>query len=256
MIRINLLGVERQKVRSAIAFDIGQTVTVACSLILVTTVLLIGWWYWSIRQDSSRVDTELVAARQEAARLQSLLGEVQQFEQQRARLRERVALIETLRSGQSIPVQLLDHVSRSLPDMLWLTSMQQEDNQVTIEGRSTTLIALSDFVGNLGAGDLLQKPIEILNSQVEPASGSGAADLHHAQNRQAVGDESVRAMLFKRGGAAAVLVAATLSSGCGEFVRQSQSPSQLVIVTLGTQTVEDMSSSASARSRWCRRRAR
>ncbi len=88
MIRINLLGVERQKVRSAIAFDIGQTVTVACSLILVTTVLLIGWWYWSIRQDSSRVDTELVAARQEAARLQSLLGEVQQFEQQRARLRE------------------------------------------------------------------------------------------------------------------------------------------------------------------------
>ena len=174
MIRINLLGVERQKVRSAIAFDIGQTVTVACSLILVTTVLLIGWWYWSIRQDSSRVDTELVAARQEAARLQSLLGEVQQFEQQRARLRERVALIETLRSGQSIPVQLLDHVSRSLPDMLWLTSMQQEDNQVTIEGRSTTLIALSDFVGNLGAGDLLQKPIEILNSQVEPASGSGA----------------------------------------------------------------------------------
>ena len=174
MIRINLLGVERQKVRSAIAFDIGQTVTVACSLILVTTVLLIGWWYWSIRQDSSRVDTELVAARQEAARLQSLLGEVQQFEQQRARLRERVALIETLRSGQSIPVQLLDHVSRSLPDMLWLTSMQQEDNQVTIEGRSTTLIALSDFVGNLGAGDLLQKPIEILNSQIEPASGSGA----------------------------------------------------------------------------------
>ena len=49
----------------------------------------------------------------------------------------------------------------------------------------------------------------------------------------------MRAMLFKRGGAAAVLVAATLSSGCGEFVRQSQSPSQLVIVTLGTQTVED-----------------
>ena len=68
VIRINLLGVERQKFRSAIAFDIGQTVTVACSLILVTTVLLFGWWYWSIRQDSSRVDTELVAARQEAAR--------------------------------------------------------------------------------------------------------------------------------------------------------------------------------------------
>ena len=41
-------------------------------------------------------------------------------------------------------------------------------------------------------------------------------------------------MLFQRGGAAAVLVAATLSSGCGEFVRQSQSPSQLVIDSILT----------------------
>ena len=174
MIRINLLGVDRKNARKAIAFDIGQTVTLACSLILVATVLLVGWWYWSLREDSSRLDSELVAAQQEGARLQSLLGEVQQFEQQRARLRERVALIEQLRLGQSIPVQLLDHVSRSLPDMLWLTSMQQEANQVTIEGRSTTLIALSDFVGNLGGGELLQKPIEIVNSQVQPASGVGA----------------------------------------------------------------------------------
>jgi hypothetical protein len=40
---------------------------------------------------------------------------------------------------------------------------------VTIEGRSATLIALSDFVGNLASNDLLRKPIEIVNSQVQPA---------------------------------------------------------------------------------------
>lgn len=174
MIRVNLLGLERQKVRKAVAFDIGRAITLACSLILVVTVLGVGWWYWSLRGESTRVDAELVSAQQEAARLQSLLAEVQQFEQQRARLQQRVALIEQLRSGQSIPVQLLDHVSRSVPDMLWLTSMQQEANQVTIEGRSTTLIALSDFVGNLAGGELLQKPIEIVNSQVQPAGGTGA----------------------------------------------------------------------------------
>ena len=100
--------------------------------------------------------------------------EAAEREEQRARLQERVALIEQLRSGQSIPVQLLDHVSRSLPDMLWLTSMQQQAEQITIQGRSTTLIALSDFVGNLAGGDLLQRPIEIVNSQVAPATGFGA----------------------------------------------------------------------------------
>ena len=81
MIRINLLGVEKPKARGAIAFEIGQIITVVCSLVMVATVLFLGWWYWSLRSESSRVDAELAAGRLEAARLQSLLGEVEQFEE-------------------------------------------------------------------------------------------------------------------------------------------------------------------------------
>jgi len=66
-----------------------------------------------------------------------------------------------------VPVQLLDHVSRSLPDMLWLTSMVQNGAELTIQGRSNTLVALSDFVGNLGTNALLLKPIEIVNSELD-----------------------------------------------------------------------------------------
>lgn len=174
MIRINLLGTERQRVRKAITFDLGQRLTAAASLILVVAVVVVGWWYWSLRTESAQLDADMAAAQQEATRLRSLLAEVEQFEQQRALVQERVALIEQLRSGQSIPVQLLDHISRSLPDMLWLTALQQEGEEVTIEGQSTTLIALSDLVGNLGSNPILQRPIEIVNSQVQPASGTGA----------------------------------------------------------------------------------
>jgi type IV pilus assembly protein PilN len=175
VIRVNLLGVERQKTRKPLlAIDPGQSVTVLCSLILVAAVLLIGWWYWSLSGETAQVEAEIAAAQQEAARLQPILAEVQQFEQQRTQLQERVTLIEQLRSGQSLPVQLLDHVSRSVPDMLWLTELSQQDNQLTIQGRSTTLISLSDFVGNLATSDLLQKPIEIVDSQVQPATGAGA----------------------------------------------------------------------------------
>jgi len=172
MIRINLLGVER-KTRKTIAFDVGQRLTLACSLIIVAAAVLIGWWYWSLGQASASVDAEMAAAQQEAARLQSLLAEVSQFEARRGQLRQRVALIEQLRGGQSVPVQILDHVSRSLPDMLWLTELQQEGNTLTISGRSTTLISLSDFVGNLGRSPLLQKPIEIVESQVESVPDRG-----------------------------------------------------------------------------------
>ena len=177
MIRINLLGVERKQVRTSkvpsFGFDTGQKLTVACSLILVGAMLGIGYWFWWLNETSARVDREIVAGNAEATRLRGLLMEVQQFEGRKAQLTQRVQLIEQLRGGQSVPVQLLDHVSRSLPDMLWLTSMVQNGPELTIQGRSTTLIALSDFVSNLGTNPLLIKPIEIVNSEVD-ASSNGA----------------------------------------------------------------------------------
>jgi type IV pilus assembly protein PilN len=167
VIRVNLLGVERQKVKKASAFDPAARVTLACSLVLVAAVGGIGWWYWSLGQQAVRLDMERATAQREQARLRTLLAEVQEFEDRRSQLQQRVALIEQLRSGQNVPVQLLDHVSRSLPEMLWLTSFKTDGPAVTIEGRSTTLIGVSDFVGNLGATPLLQKPIQIVDSQVE-----------------------------------------------------------------------------------------
>lgn len=177
MIRINLLGTERKQAKKAPSFDLGQRLTVACSLILVATVVGIGWWYWTLQNESIRIDNEIALKTAEAARLQSLLAEVQKFEAQRTQLQQRVQLIEQLRSGQSVPVQLLDHVSKSLPDMLWLTDMNQEGGSVTIQGRSTTLIALSDFVANLGNGSFLKKPIDIVNSVVENNRSGGATSV-------------------------------------------------------------------------------
>src|SRR5882762_10938259 len=172
MIRINLLGGERQVKKKALAFDIGQRLTLACSLILVLTAAGVGYWYYSLQQHSAQLDADIARAQQEQARLQSILRDVASFDQQRAALQQRVALIEQLRSGQSIPVQLLDAVSKSVPDMLWLTDLEQKGSDVTIQGQSTTLISLSDFVGNLGGTALLQKPIEIVNSTVESVTGA------------------------------------------------------------------------------------
>ena len=173
MIRINLLGGERQVKKKAIAFDIGRRVTALCSVLLVLTAVGIGYWYYSLRQRSTELDAAILSAQREQTRLQSIIREVATFDEQRSALQERVTLIEQLRSGQSIPVQLLDQVSKSLPDMLWLTDLDQKGNDVTIEGQSTTLIALSDFVGNLGNSSLLVKPIEIVNSQVDSVAIPG-----------------------------------------------------------------------------------
>jgi type IV pilus assembly protein PilN len=171
MIRINLLGVERQKTRTKTSFiDASQRTTFGCCLIFGLTVLGIGGWYWSLGREAARLDAEIATARGEVARLQVVLAEVKRAEDRRGQLQQRVAIIEELRRGQSVPVQLLDHVSRSMPDLLWLTALDQKSDAVSIEGRTTTLISLADFVGNLGTNKLVAKPIDIVNSQVESSS--------------------------------------------------------------------------------------
>jgi len=174
MIRINLLGVERQKVRKTSTFlDAGQRTALACVVIFGVTALGIGAWYWSLNSAATAVQAEIAAAQAEQVRLNRVLAEVKRGEDRRAQLQQRVAIIEELRRGQSVPVQMLDHVSRSMPELLWLTALEQKADAVNIEGRTTTLISLADFVANLGTNKLVQKPIDILNSQVE--GGSSAA---------------------------------------------------------------------------------
>ena len=66
---------------------------------------------------------------------------------------------------------MLDQVSRSLPPMLWLTEMKQDDSSVTIDGRSTTQTGVSDFVGNLEGSGYFKKSVDILVSQTETIQG-------------------------------------------------------------------------------------
>ena len=167
MIKINLLTVERTAKRKARSFQIGQKATIGSSLILVATALLLGWWYWSLKNDSASLDQQIADAQRETIRLQSVIKQVQQFEARRVQLQQRVTLIEQLRKGQTGPVHLLDVVSRSLPDSMWLTEMKQTGDSLSIDGQVTTLTGLSDFVSSLEASGLFTGPVEIVDSQAQ-----------------------------------------------------------------------------------------
>jgi type IV pilus assembly protein PilN len=174
MIRINLLAAERDKSKKKKAVTLGTTgqkLTVGCSLILVLAVLFVGWRYWALGRESSAIDGELAAAQQETTRLHAVIQQVQQFEQQKARLQQRVVLIEQLRKGQTGPVHMLDQISRALPQMLWLTELKQTPTgtDVVIDGKCMTLTGLSEFVSNLEASGYFKRSIEIIDTKTEMA---------------------------------------------------------------------------------------
>jgi type IV pilus assembly protein PilN len=176
LIKINLLTVDRERAKRKAKFEVGQKVTVACSLILVAAALVVGWWFWALQRASADLDQQIVDAEQETQRLQSVIQQVAQFESQRSQLQQRVTLIEELRKGQTGPVHLLDEISRALPESMWLIDLRQAGNEVTVEGRCTSLNSLSDFVSALESSNLFERPVEILDSRVEAAT-SGAPEL-------------------------------------------------------------------------------
>jgi type IV pilus assembly protein PilN len=172
LIRINLLTVDRERGKRKATFQIGKALNIACILILVAAALVVGWWFSSLQRSSADLDRQIADAESETQRLQSVIQQVTQFEGRRAQLQQRVSLIEELRKGQTGPVHLLDEISKSIPESMWLTDLKQTATDITLDGRCTSLNALSDFVSSLEASNLFERPVEIIDSRVEAATAT------------------------------------------------------------------------------------
>jgi type IV pilus assembly protein PilN len=174
MTRINLLAAERRAAKAAApGFQAGQKLMVIGSLVLVLTATGAGWRFWALGQQKSEVARQIDIAKREEARLQEILKQVESFQNRRKILEARVALIDELRKGQTAPVHMIDQVSRALPDMTWLTAIQQSSYTLTLQGRCLTLTSLSDFIGNLEASRYFMRPVEIIESSVIPGDAGG-----------------------------------------------------------------------------------
>ena len=173
MIRINLLAVERGAAKRTALIPAAHRVTIGASLILLGTALFVGWWFWSLRQTSQRIDEDIVRAEIETQQLRSVLTQVQKFETRKAQLQQRVTLIEQLRRGQSGPVHMLDEISRAVPERLWLTELSQKGQEVTLAGMTTSLTGVSDLVANLESSRWFKRPVDIIDSQMssDPKTG-------------------------------------------------------------------------------------
>ena len=173
MIRINLLASDRKAARKQLAFDPSQQMAVVCGGIILLAALTIGWRFWLVGQDARRVEDAITVAQKETQRLHAVIAQVQQFEQRKAQLQQRVTLIEQLRKDQIGPVHMLDQISLALPPSLWLSELKQTGtpNEVLLDGKSLSLTGLSDFVANLERSGYFQKSVEIVSSTTDTSGG-------------------------------------------------------------------------------------
>ncbi len=151
MIRINLLEKQRQAApqKAARQVTVGGMQTLIVVLIFVAGGLFLGWQWQSLSRRTSNLKQELAAADQELADLNKVLKTMDQHQAKKKALEQRVTLISDLKRRQNVPVQLLDMLSRQVPEFLWLEGLDEKGGAIALKGKATTKTAVSNFYNNL-----------------------------------------------------------------------------------------------------------
>ena len=108
---------------------------------------------------AAALEEEIVKARLEADRLKSIIEEVKEYEDKKASLESKIQLINNLKTNQKGPVRLMDEISKALPDLVWLTSLDVSSNQISMKGKTLSPNAVATYLENLKKSPFFAEPV-------------------------------------------------------------------------------------------------
>jgi type IV pilus assembly protein PilN len=128
-----------------------------------------GVYLWFAAQIASQQDRNMVL-QTEIKRLEAQIKDIATLQEEIAALRARQQAVEDLQADRNMPVHLLNELARQLPDGVYVTSMKQTNDTVTIAGTAQSNERVSELLRNLGgASPWLTRPelIEIVAGGVQ-----------------------------------------------------------------------------------------
>jgi type IV pilus assembly protein PilN len=165
MIRINLLGAPKPKRGKrgggAVAVSVPSE---GPSMLLVGLVVLLIFgglnyaYYWKIGKDQAQLQEQLKQADAQIATLSQVKSAYLEKQKQHDALKHRFDVIDQLRNNQAGPVNLLTTISNTVnnTEAVWLNTMREEGNNVTLEGVALNNVSLATLMENLRKTDYFQ----------------------------------------------------------------------------------------------------
>jgi len=174
MIKINLLTEVKQAQRKKgkagggeAGFNVNNALILGC---LALAMVYCGLMYFKISGRKALLEGQILEAQKEQSRLQKILEEVAKFEKKKANLQKKIELINDLKRNQKGPVRIMDEVSRMVPDLLWLDTLDVKLDALTVKGRALNLNAIANFIDNVKGNQYFSEPnLQDISQTVGPS---------------------------------------------------------------------------------------
>ena len=153
MTRINLLPwrAERRKQRQK---DSMVMLAMSAVAAVVLSFLIITYYNGQISGQTER-NAFLTA---QIAELDKQIVLIEELDKKKAKLLARKEVIEVLQANRSQMVHLFDSLVRTIPDGVVLTSIKQDDQTLTLEGRSQSNARVSTYLRSLEGSGWMSRP--------------------------------------------------------------------------------------------------
>ncbi len=92
------------------------------------------------------------------AKLDKEIAEIKALKDQIRDVLDRKQVVENLQSNRSQAVVLMDEVTRQLPEGLYLKSIKQQENSISLEGVADTNARIATLVRNFSSSQWLESP--------------------------------------------------------------------------------------------------
>ncbi len=153
MMRINLLP-HRQIKRAERQREFGLMALMAAGA--ACAVVFLGWQFLGSQRDAqvernTRLETAITALDREIADIKDLKDQINN-------VLERKQIVENLQTNRSQAVVILDELTRQLPEGLYLRSIKQTGNLITLEGVADTNARVATLVRNLSVSNWMESP--------------------------------------------------------------------------------------------------
>jgi type IV pilus assembly protein PilN len=135
--------------------NINNVIVIAC--LVLGVVAGAAYWFFNKRELASR--EEIAAQRSaEAQKLEAIIKEVEDYQKRKDSLQQRIDLINQLKQNQKGPVRIMDQISRDLPDLVWLDTLDISGGKVSLAGRGLNPNAIALFIENVKNDPYFEEP--------------------------------------------------------------------------------------------------